>query len=143
MKKKHKELKPINSDISLEYICPSCNANHWLFLRETRATGFRIVCDCDAILFPKTIKGIKIVYQQTIKKTVEATESIQREPIKEEKPFVILSQRSLQECCKTLMYFGFDKKEAEEKIKDAFENIQTEDIKELVNYVLTHIEEIK
>ena len=141
MKNKHKELKPINADVSLEYKCPSCHASHWLFLRETRTKGFRIVCECDAIIFPKTIKEIKIVYQQIVKEKVETTESIKKEPT-EEIPFAILSERSLQECCKTLRYFGFDKKEAVEKITDAFENLQTDNIKELVNYVLTHIEEI-
>jgi len=144
--KKHKNLKPIDAEVSLIYICPSCNDQHWLFLREAKTKGFRIACGCGDILFPKLVSGIKIVYQETLKRKINIEKEI--EPSRKatetssniREDINILTDEVLEECCKTLFHFGFSKKEAEESIKSAHMILNTTDIKTLVKYVLKQLE---
>lgn len=95
--------KPIDIDLHLKYECPNCSAIHWLSLKEVQIKNYKIVCDCDLVIKPKTIKKIKLLYHK---------KSIKQQPqknVSQEIPLALL-----EKCVKILIDYGFEKQESEE-----------------------------
>lgn len=147
----YKRLRPVNSDISLEYKCPNCEGSHWLFFRETKLKNFKIACECGSILIPQQTHTVKLIYNETVKAKIKTEHEVcgnskkqqYKEAVEEKEDStktVLLSERTLSECCKTLKYFGFDKQEAIEKITHAHSILNSDNIKDLVDYILKNIE---
>lgn len=142
--KKIVDLKPVNTDVYCEYVCPLCGCNHWISQKEAGTPNFKIVCDCDAILQPKRIAGMKIKYLLKKKKTQEEIKEPEPvEEVKEEKPeiesviiaeekTIELDSQVLHKACENLIPYGFERKEAEDLIKEAFDECKKNDISILV-----------
>lgn len=149
IQKKIIDLKPVNTDLYCEYVCPLCGCSHWISQKEAGTRNFKIVCDCDVILQPKRISGIKIKYflkkekpQEDQKENKVLTRPEQPEQIKQtteenteiiaEEKIIELDSQVLRKACENLIPYGFEKKEAEDLIKEAFNNCQENDISILV-----------
>lgn len=59
-----KNLKPIEQDIHLKYLCPnpSCCCPHWLSYKEASTKKFKVVCDCGQIFNVRRIRTLNIEY---------------------------------------------------------------------------------
>lgn len=122
-----KSQRPIETDASFKYKCPSdiCGNEHWLFLREAQVKNFKIVCECGLIFKPKQIKTIKIIYEKTQKKQ-KTTEVVCDD----------ISVDLLNQCAKILCGYGFDLNESKELIKISYNSCKTKDIGLLIKNAL-------
>lgn len=113
-----KNQKPIEYDISFKYLCETCGASHWLFLRETQTAGFKVVCECGHIFSPETIDTINILYANSIKSI---------------KPVCVdFSQKSV----KTIMAFGYSQIEASDMVQKSLAEKTFDNSSDLVKYSL-------
>jgi len=131
MKKKIKNLKPIDTDIHLIYSCPNCSSQHWLSLKESKTKNFKIVCDCDTIFKVKLVKEIKIIYEEIVILKPSSIVSVSPEPQKI--PIDLLSKAA-----KILIGYGFTKIESEDLVRSTFEKNPTEDCAILVKNSLSN-----
>jgi hypothetical protein len=142
MKQQKKSQKPIEIDAYLKYRCPNskCNHTHWISLKEAQTKNFKIVCDsCDDIFKPKLVKDVIVKHHKKLNKPVETnvsnTEHIQN-PI-DNSP--VISERLLTLCSKTLIDYGFTKKEAYDLLRQSYVINQTEQPFELIQHTLKMI----
>lgn len=143
MKMQTKNQKPIEVDAYLKYRCPNskCGYTHWLSLKEAQTKNFKIVCDaCDEIFKPKVIKDISIKYHKKIKPEVVETKP-ENNPIQEatDHNTPCISDRLLTLCSKTLIDYGFTKKEAYDLLKQSYILNQTDQPFELIQNTLKMI----
>lgn len=141
MKTQKKNQKPIEIDAYLKYRCPNvkCGYTHWLSLKEAQTKNFKIVCDsCDEIFRPKLIKDIAVKYHKKTKQPVIETQIIEAQP-ETTTQTPIISERLLLLCSKTLMDYGFTKKEAYDLLKQSYVIHQTEQPFELIQNTLKMI----
>ena len=83
-------IKPIDADIRLKYICPSteCNAEHWLSIKEAKVQDFKVLCDvCDTVFTPKRVKSITVNFLEEIQEpekqdNIKNISEVQREVLK-------------------------------------------------------------
>lgn len=63
-----KNLKPIEYDIHLKYLCPnvSCCCPHWLSFKESSTKNFKVVCDCGQVFSINRTKSVNIEYHDLI-----------------------------------------------------------------------------
>lgn len=112
-KPKIQRIEPAGHDIALKYVCPnpSCLFVHWTSLRESQTKNFKMVCDCGTVFIAKRIRDITINYVPDKKKedSLRIVENPPESIIKEEDDDLCF----LEEAKKTLVKFGFDKREAE------------------------------
>lgn len=120
--KNTKTQKPIKYDISFQYLCPSCTASHWLFLREVRVEGFKIVCECGDVFEPLPISDITINYSE----------------VKHKEKSVSVDKKTLSVAKDSLMRFGYSESESVEMINKAYENLECNDAVKLVKYSITN-----
>jgi formylmethanofuran dehydrogenase subunit B len=132
-KKIVKNIKPKSYDINYEYICPLCGCNHWLTSIETKTKRFRVACDCGAILFPKAIKKIKIVYKII---NVENTNKPAQDTTTPESTAIVLDKSVANIACDTLEKYGFERSEALSLVEKAFDQIQVNDSVSLIKKAL-------
>jgi formylmethanofuran dehydrogenase subunit B len=132
-KKIVKNIKPKSYDINYEYICPLCGCNHWLTSIETKTKGFRVACDCGAILFPKVIKKIKIVYKII---NVENTNKPAQDTTTPESTAIVLDKSVANIASDTLEKYGFERSEALSLVEKAFDQIQVNDSVSLIKKAL-------
>lgn len=127
-----KSQRPIETDASFKYKCPSngCDNEHWLFLRQAQVKNFKIVCECGLIFKPKQIKTIKIIYDKTQKKK-KTTEAVCDD----------ISVDLLNQCAKILCGYGFGLDESKELIKQSYDSSKTTDIGLLVKNALKYFGE--
>lgn len=104
-----KNQKPIDLDLHLKYECSNCNAIHWLSLKETQTKNYKILCDCNCIIKPKTVDKVKLTYINT-KKVVKQQHSV---VLEEEIPVDLLKK-----CVTMLTGYGFEKDESENLTKE-------------------------
>lgn len=125
VKKITKNLKPTEIDAHVRYVCPNvdCGFDHWISLKESQTKNFIIVCDCGLKIKPKTVKTIKIIYRDQIKK----------QKVKE------LPQEILEKCLKIMFDFGFVESESEPLLKVAYNTSETDDPMELVKKAIASI----
>tara|TARA_B100001778_G_C18125212_1_gene422462 strand:- start:149 stop:532 length:384 start_codon:yes stop_codon:yes gene_type:complete len=109
------------SEISFNYICDECGANHLAYLREVKIEGFRIVCYCDNIIYPEIVSDIKIIYKKSTEAQTEKND---------------LSSEIIEQCIKTMLPLGYDPVEAQNMICQAFAEINSDDCSELIKYSL-------
>ena len=131
-KNKIKNLKPIDLDLTFGYTCPSCSATHWVRLKQAQYDKFVIVCDCNAILKPRTIENIKILYKKkrvSTKAEAGGADAIQNEEI---------DSKVLDTCCKSLLGYGFSKQEAQELVKKTYADCKSLDCSTLIKLSLTN-----
>lgn len=80
-----KNLKPIEHDVNLKYLCPnpSCCCPHWLTLREAATKNFKVVCYCGQIFSVLRIKNINIEYTKKKKpdRKILGSFEINNEPV--------------------------------------------------------------
>jgi len=132
-KHKIKNLKPIDLDLSFGYTCPSCSTIHWVRLKQAQYDKFVIVCDCDTILKPKTVKEIKILYKKRRASVrADSVDSIKNEEI---------DPKVLDICCKALLAYGFSKQEAQELVKKTYADCKSLDCSTLIKLSLTNFGE--
>lgn len=140
------------SQVSFQYICQECGCSHWLFLREIKTEGFKVVCYCDNIIRPEKVSDIDIIYEKKSKakkkkiKTPVVTE-VCEPPAEQEAEFIesqnepiVLLEETKKQCMKTLLSFGYSVKEASPILDRAFEDIQENDCAKLIEYSLKNIE---
>jgi hypothetical protein len=137
-----KNLKPINTDIHLQYKCPTCDINHWISLREASTRGFIIVCECNSILKPKLIDDIKFKYKQKIKvqtpistdinlvvsEPMESAKTEFNQEVASTEPSVIMAdppQDLFNACVPALTGYGFTSSEAKQLIYDTYQKQKT------------------
>lgn len=131
-KTKIKSQKPIETDASFKYKCPSdiCENEHWLFLRQAHVKNFKIVCECGLIFKPKQIKTIKIIYEKPPKKK-KITETVCDD----------MSVDLLSQCAKILCGYGFDLDESKQLIKISYDSCKTKDVALLIKFALKYFGE--
>ena len=117
-------LKPIEVDSSFKYICPVCENEHWVFLRQVKYNKFVLVCECGNILKPKTIESLKVIYKKRRKKILDIEEAT-------------IGTDLLNRCSEVLIKYGFNKKEAEDLVKNAYISNTTADCSTLVKMALS------
>lgn len=122
MTKNLKSQKPIEYDISFKYLCPSCSGSHWLFLREVRVEGFKIVCECGDVFEPLPIADITINYSE----------------VKHEEKSAVIDEKTLSVAKDSLIRFGYSESESVEMINKAYENLECNDAVKLVKYAITN-----
>lgn len=143
-----KNLKPINYDIHLEYLCPNnCGSRHWLSLKESQEKNFKIVCDCGAVFMPKPVKDINIKYRKCKKKKKKIDSSIMESAAS---PIVAVDDLPLPDCQEhtfdinslieesivTLCGFGFKKTEAKDLLLQSYHKQPTENSAQLIKQTL-------
>jgi|APGre2960657404_1045060.scaffolds.fasta_scaffold05667_6 transcription elongation factor Elf1 len=138
MKTKKKKIiyniKPKSYDISYEFICPECGLNHWLTKVESKTKLFKIACDCGLIIVPVRIKNIKLNYEkydrdhkrvkpeiQNSSNTTDNKNTTDSDPVSND---IILSDEVLNKSAEYLQNYGFEKSEAKDLIKKAFDEIK-------------------
>lgn len=105
-----KTLKPVDFDIHLKYLCPSCGQTHWLSFLETSTKHFKVVCDCGLVFGIKRTKDFKVSYVKKQQQNKNFVSDIK--PDREEG----ISKDLLDRAVSTLMVYGFTKKESEELV---------------------------
>jgi stalled ribosome rescue protein Dom34 len=131
MKKMIKNLKPIEIEANLVYLCPSCSCKHWLSLKEAKTKRFIVVCDCDTKFTVKTIQKIKISYKQKNKlQTLNADEQKNHE----DKTVELLNKSY-----KILAGYGFSKEESGPLVKKAYEQNPSASLSDIIKFCLVHI----
>lgn len=128
MSKIIKNLKPIDVEANLIYLCPSCSCKHWLNLKEAKTKRFIVVCDCDTKFTVETIQKIKIVYKKRDKQ--ENIKSLEEKNIEDE------TVDLLNKSCKILAGYGFSKDECIPLIKKAYENNPKSSLSEIIKFCL-------
>lgn len=146
MKKKFKNLKPIEFDIHLKYQC-KCGEMHWLSFDEASEPDFVIVCECKRLLKVKPIAGVIIKYKEERKNskkiklennnsnidhqpiivdsTTDKSHTIEnnKEPEPSESPE--LSEEFKTTCVNLLTTFGYSKREALILVIDFYDKNKT------------------
>lgn len=144
MIEKAKTQKPTEYDISFKYICQDCGCSHWLFMREVKAKGFKIICDCSKVIRPRRVIDIDIVYEQNEKtkrkkpKLKAEKEADNPNPVNDEKQHRI-SDHTMQYCMQTLISFGYEKEEAESMINRSYESIKENDCAKIIEHSLKNL----
>lgn len=124
----YKNIKPVEADIHLKYICPECGTNHWLSLKENKINGYKILCEyCDSILKVRQIDKIKFKFKETTK-PIEVSEPEQSDDI----DFLSKSATILES-------YGFSKTESVAMIQDAFAKTNSSHINTLVKTAIFDI----
>lgn len=116
-KKIVKHIKPKDYDISFEYICPECGVNHWLTKIEANTKLFKIACDCGLVLIPERIVGLKLKYSNKRKNKLQKQQQQQENNTTTNG----MSEELLVRASKQLESYGFEKLEAQELIRKAFD----------------------
>lgn len=118
MKTKIRKVKPVDTDIHFKYICPNseCLDVHWLSLKESQTSHFRIVCDCGEIFTPRRIENISINY---VKPQKNKTVSL-----------------NFDDAINTLIKFGFSSSESKKMIEEEYNKTGETNQASLVKYVL-------
>ncbi len=127
MNKVKKSQKPTDYDISFKYICNDCGNEHWLFLREVKTKGFKIVCDCSQIIEPDVIKDIDIIYDDTEEEVIIEQSGI--------------SDKTMYSCCKTLSDFGYSETESKNMVMQSFDALQVEEPTRIIEYAIRNFGE--
>lgn len=118
-----KNLKPIEHDVHLKYLCPnsSCCCPHWLSFKEASTKNFKVVCDCGQVFTVNRISNINIQYFEHI-----VLESLDRKNSgvfeTENKPIVeqIKQEKTIKELAIDLMKtYGFTELESSGMIDKA------------------------
>ena len=120
-----KNQKPIDIDLHLKSKCQNCSTIHWLSLKEVQIKNFKVVCDCNLVIKPKTIKNIKLLYHK---------KSIKQQPQKnilQEIPLALL-----EKCVTILIGYGFEKQESEELTKKCYRTNPNINCVDLIKSVL-------
>lgn len=105
------DLLPLEIDASFKYRC-SCGIDHWVYLREATAEGFFIVCFCNNKLYPKAIKLVNIIYQESSDK--KESKKIISEQNKNEALDESVKSDIIDRCSQSMTSFGLTIKEAKE-----------------------------
>ena len=131
-------VKPKGYDISYEYICPNCGLNHWLTNTEAKTNKFKIACECNCIIIPAKIIGIKLKYKKYSSKQKVAPSSPPVDPTKtdHEESIEPLKNNILKIVSDSLQDYGFEKTEAEELIRKAYAETKIDDPVQLLKQVL-------
>jgi hypothetical protein len=117
-------LEPVEADIHLKYICPSCDSEHWLSYKETKIQDFKVFCEiCENILIPKPVKSITVNF-------------IEKQEQKEKEEQTINNLDFILEAENTLISFGFTKKEAKEMIALEYKKTGEKNPAKLVKFSL-------
>ena len=131
---KIKKQKPIETSVSLKYICPNnnCGFDHWLFLNEAKTKNFKIVCECGTIFKPKRIKNIEIVYDipESVKKSLDEQSTSDTIP------------KDADVVCRAInmmISLGYGRKDSENVIKLIYNKDNTPDASVLVKKAVKHI----
>lgn len=134
MKKKTilKNLKPIDQDIHLKYVCPNnnCGYYHWLSLQETQTKTFKVVCSCGQIFSPKRILKTKVVY-----KKLRDSKKHKIEPPTENNKTVDFENK----CGKILESYGFSKSESKLLISKAQTDCNFDSPSALLKHILLNL----
>ena len=120
-----KNQKPTDLDIHVKYTCGNCGCVHWLFLKEAQTKNYKIVCDCDTVIKPKTVRKIKVLYETKALKKVLPTEVSQEIPVD-----------LLKKCVTILTGYGFDKEESEILTKKHYKTNPSLNCVDLIKYIL-------
>jgi len=131
-------VKPKGHDISYEYICPNCGLNHWLTNTEAKTNRFKIACECNCIIIPAKIIGIKLKYKKYSSKEKVSTSIPPVDSPKTDHEELIepLKDSILKIVSDSLQEYGFEKTEAEELIKQAYIETKINDPVQLLKQVL-------
>ena len=141
LKKKTKNLRPIEIDGHFKYRCPNCGIDHWASFKEASTKNFIIVCDCETVFSIKRILNLDIIYsskKKKIQKTVEPTTTIEK-VVKDTVESVKIPDQTLSKATKMLIALGFMKDEAEIMLKGAYDASPTENIALLVKNAVAKI----
>lgn len=124
MNTKKTNLKPIDYDVHLKYLCPQCGNIHWLSLGESQAKNFKVVCFCGLIFGVKRVKSCSIEYY---KKSIKQSKQI---------PLDLL-----EKSVRILVTYGFTKDEASTMLSDSYSKKPVDDLLVLVKQTLGNLGE--
>ena len=124
-------LEPVEADIHLKYICPSCDSEHWLSYKETKIQDFKVFCEiCENILIPKPVKSITVNF---IEQNQQKKEEQKKE---EEEKQTVTDLDFISEAENVLIGFGFTKREAKEMIALEYKKTGEKNPAKLVKFSL-------
>lgn len=112
--------KPIDFDIFLKYICPSCQNDHWIKYLAATTKNFKVVCDCGTVFKIKRIYDFKLKFAKKNK----------------EKKSNQIPDDLLKESIRILCEYGFDREEAKALVEKAYIEHPAESVSELVKQSL-------
>jgi hypothetical protein len=149
-KKKIKNLKPIEYDIHLKYLC-RCGQHHWLSYNEASEKDFIIVCECQTLLRVKPLSGIIVKYKENKKSNKINTSNTKKTEQTNNKTDVVdnhekhreLPENLVNACSNLLITFGYSKKEAIELIKNFYSKNKDIEYSKFVKSLLSSIGESK
>lgn len=152
-KKKIKNLKPIEYDIHLKYLC-RCGEHHWLSFDEASEKDFIIVCGCNSLLKVKPLSGIVVKYKENKKsKKIDHTtkqkellfnhSNNEKKDIINDKTQKELPENLINTCSNLLVTFGYSKREAIDLIKDFYSKNNNIEYSKFVKSLLSSIGELK
>lgn len=102
-----KSQKPIDFDIFLKYVCPSCHNDHWIKYLAATTKNFKIVCDCGAVFRIKRVCDFKLKYE--IKNKNKTSNNLHKIP-----------DELLRESIRVISGYGFSKSESKELVEKAY-----------------------
>lgn len=129
-----KNLKPIDQDLHLKYICPNnkCGYAHWLSLQETQIKAFKVVCTCGQVFSPKRISRTKIVYKKLRVSKKQETQKPTNHQLNKTIDFE-------QKCAKILESYGFSKSECKLLITKAQTEYNFDNPSSLLKHILLNL----
>lgn len=132
MKTKKKNLKPTNIDCHLKYRCPdnNCGYDHWISFKEAKTKNFIVVCDCGNTFKVKTVKKIKLIYNQIEIKRIDEQPEDKNSKI----PLELLDR-----CAKMMVGFGFTINESKTLLSDFYDKNKIDDPISLVKNTISNI----
>lgn len=101
---------PIDADVHFKYECTSCGDEYWISKKEACTSGFKIVCFCGKVIHIQTLRGIKIIYQQSNIKVVD------------NKPVLSPGPSPVLEAYKTIRNLGYANKNLHDYLSRCYED---------------------
>lgn len=131
-----KNLKPIEYDVHLKYICQQCGNSHWLSFAEASTKCFKIVCDCGSIFGVKRVNRFKLQYYKK-KPIIKQTPQPQPVVVTETKAVEhTIAAELLHQTVDVLKPYGFTDSEAKELATQSYKNSPTDSVVSLVKQIL-------
>lgn len=121
-----KNLTPIDHDIHLKYICPTCGNIHWLSWNESKTKNFKIVCNCGEVLKVRRVESFKIEYSKKPKTETNTTKT------------TAIPTDLLKKSVKTLISYGFTESEASSMVSDSYNKNPINDLVLLIKQTLEY-----
>lgn len=129
--------KPVECDVHLKYLCPTCGQAHWLSMREAKTKNYKVVCYCDSVFTVKRIKNFKLIYaSQKSPKAEETKPTIHTTENTTANKTIPIDNNMLHKARDILVGYGFKPSEAEDALLASYNNSPVHTYIDLVKQTL-------